>query len=147
AGRYVILGAFENDNLVRDPDLNIGGTSTLHVEIMPGQTTTADSFKGTGALDVLSPGADGPEQGTGAPTFEWDGASPEAPYDLIVFDAFGNVVWETDEPSHSGDNPMVLYGGPALEAGMYYQFRATSYHNGTAISATEDLRGVFFLAQ
>ena len=43
------------------------------------------------------------------------------------------------------------YAGPALETGLYYQFRATSFRdkNGvrTAISSTEDLTGVFqFLA-
>lgn len=35
------------------------------------------------------------------------------------------------------------YGGPALEAGMIYQFRATSIKDGTPISQTEDLKGVF----
>lgn len=43
---------------------------------------------------------------------------------------------------------MHAYDGPALEIGMFYQFRATSFRerNGprTAISTTEDLKGVFF---
>jgi hypothetical protein len=43
----------------------------------------------------------------------------------------------------------VQYGGPT-EAGMYYQFRATSWRDSggggdaTPISRTEDLKGVFF---
>ena len=42
-----------------------------------------------------------------------------------------------------------VYAGPALEEGMYYQFRVTSYrdkqHGGrTLISTTEDLKGVFY---
>ena len=37
-----------------------------------------------------------------------------------------------------------IYGGPALKAGMIYQFRATSIKNGgSPISLTEDLKGVF----
>mgnify|MGYP003512945731 CR=1 FL=1 len=32
---------------------------------------------------------------------------------------------------------------PALEAGMIYQFRATSIKDGVPISSTEDLKGVF----
>jgi hypothetical protein len=35
------------------------------------------------------------------------------------------------------------YGGPALTPGMYYRFRATSWKDGSPISRTEDLRGVF----
>jgi hypothetical protein len=42
------------------------------------------------------------------------------------------------------------WDGPALEPGMIYQFRATSFHDErdgrVYISATEDLRGVFQLA-
>ena len=41
----------------------------------------------------------------------------------------------------------VTYGGPALTSGMYYQFRVTSFkdtpNGSTALSRTEDLRGVF----
>ncbi len=56
----VVLAAFENDGLVRDPDTSIGGTTIVHIEVMAGQTQVdlAESFKVTGALDVVSPGAD-----------------------------------------------------------------------------------------
>jgi hypothetical protein len=39
----------------------------------------------------------------------------------------------------------VVYGGPALEGGMIYQFRATSLKGGVPIASTEDLRGVFLV--
>ena len=42
----------------------------------------------------------------------------------------------------------LVYAGPPLEVGMFYQFRVTSFRerNGprTAISTTEGLRGVFY---
>jgi hypothetical protein len=145
AGNYVILAAFENDGLVRDPDTSIGGTATQHVVVMAGMTTTADGFKVTEALEIFMPGAQGPEEITGSPTFAWQDDSSEDSYHGIVFDAFGNIIWEFDEPGHSGDDPSVPYAGPALESGMYYQFRVVSIKDLVNISATEDLKGVFFL--
>lgn len=145
AGRYVVLGAFENDNLVRDPDTSIGGTSTLHIEVTPGETTTVDGFKITGALEILSPGAQGPEQVQGLPTLSWNDDSSEDEYQVQVFDSFGNTVWETSIAGVSGGTPSVEYAGPALESGMYYQFRVTSKKDTVPISRTEDLEGVFFL--
>jgi len=44
-----------------------------------------------------------------------------------------------------GETVDVPYAGPALEVGMYYQFRATSFRDTGPISQTEDLRGVFFV--
>jgi hypothetical protein len=143
-GRYVVLAAFENDGLVRDPDLSIGGTSILHIQVTAGATTTVDGFKVTEALEVFAPGANGPEQVTAAPTLRWKDDSSEDEYQITVFDAYGEVVWELTEPGHSGSDPAVPYAGP-LEAGMYYQFRVTSFKNGSPISRTEDLRGVFYL--
>jgi len=144
-GRYVVLAAFENDNLVRDPDLSIGGTSVLHIDVVAGGTTAVESFKVTGALDVYGPGVDGPEAVTGTPTFSWKDDSSEDRYDLEVIDAYGDVIWTHEEPKHSGSDPAVAYGGPALEPGMYYQFRVTSRKDDTSLSRTEDLRGVFYL--
>ncbi len=64
----------------------------------------------------------------------------------MVYDAYGVLVWEADVPRVTGDATVrVPYGGPALEVGMYYQFRATSHRRDGPISTTEDLRGVFFL--
>lgn len=150
AGRYVVLAAFENDFLVRDPDPCIAGTAILHQEVVAGQDVeVSESFKVTGSLDVIAPGAMLPEPVTGTPTFSWKDDSSEDEYELVVLDTFGNTTWETIVPGASGDDPMVPYAGPALMAGMYYQFRATSVRvqpdKRCKISQTEDLKGVFFV--
>lgn len=152
-GRYVVLAAYENDGLVRDPDTNIAGTDIVHIEVT-GDGVTFDmpeSFKVTQALATISPGVDGPEAVTEAPLLEWEDDSSEDWYDVRVFDAFGEEVWNALEvPSVSGGgSASVQYEGP-LDPGMYYQFRVTSWRaqgNGDAspIATTEDLRGVFFL--
>jgi hypothetical protein len=152
-GRYVVLAGFENDGLVRDPDPNISGTQIAHVEMPnPGQPIEVESsFKVTEALAVVSPGAEGPEGVSGTPSFVWRDDSSEDFYSVVVYDAYGNLTWENQMvPSQSGgDNVTVMYGGPALTPGMYYQFRATSWRspggNPGPISQTEDLRGVFFV--
>lgn len=146
-GQYVVLAAFENDGLVRDPDTSIGGTATQEITVASAPVSVT-SFKITGALAVSSPGASGPQAITGTPSFVFDDDSSEDGYELRVFDGFGNVVWEKlDVPSVTGSaNVTVAYGGPALTKG-YYQFRATSFRDKqggrTYISATEDLKGVF----
>lgn len=151
-GRYVVLAAFENDGLVRDPDPNIAGTQIVTVEMgSPGTSVDLDdSFKITEALEVFSPGKDEPEAVSGTPTFEWADDSSEEFYTVVVYDAFGNLTWETEIPGVSGGEASVEYGGEPLESGMYYQWRATSWRqsgNGDPgpISTTEDLRGVFFV--
>lgn len=158
AGNYVVLAAFENDELVRDPDLSIGGTSLLRISVNSGQTTDVDGFKVTEALDVISPGASGPEAVTDPPTFVWEDDSSEKSYILEVFDSFGNKVWETVVDSVSGSMTVsATYdvdgsgAGTAdpLELDNFYQFRVTSKSavdgGGSSLSKTEDLRGVFFL--
>lgn len=57
----------------------------------------------------------------------------------------GMVCEEVAVPGASGGkNVSVPYAGLALKSGMIYQFRALSIKNGgSAISATEDLKGVF----
>ncbi len=152
-GRYVVLAGFENDGLVRDPDQLIAGTAIVTVEL-PGpdgpMVTLTDSFKVTEALDVVGPGRDLPEAVTAPPTLEWADDSSEEYYQVQVFNAYGDVVWEMMVPGVSGmDTVTVDYAGP-MTPGMYYQFRATSFRmpgggTATAISATEDLRGVFFV--
>ena len=153
-GRYVVLAAFDNDELVRDPDQTIGGTQIVRIEV-PDPTTgntidLAEGFKVTGALAVIAPGADGAEQIlTTSPTFEWEDDSSEDGYEIRVFDAFGNEVWNAELGPITG-SPTVThaYTGPDLVPGMFYQFRTTSFRekNGerTAISTTEDLAGVFY---
>jgi hypothetical protein len=152
-GKYVVLAAYENDDLVRDPDTNISGTDFVHLEVTGSATPIAisESFKVTQALATISPGVDGPEAVSEKPMLTWADDSSEDWYDLRVFDAFGNEVWQSLMiPGVSGSGDVsVQYEGP-LDPGMYYQFRASSWRqpgNGDAapISTTEDLRGVFYL--
>jgi hypothetical protein len=143
-GNYVALAAFENDFLVRDPDTAIGGTDIVHLTVSGGDTALPQSFKVTGSLEVVGP--DNEEVVSGTPSLSWEDDSGEDHYEVVVYDAFGNLVWEkTDVPGVSGSKEVVVpYEGPALEAGLLYQFRATSIKTGgSPISRTEDLRGVF----
>lgn len=147
AGTYKVLAGFENDFLVRDPDTSIGGTDLQEITVESGRDQTiAEGFKITGALGVVSPGAEVPEVVNGTPTFVFEDDSSEKGYIVRVFDVFGEVVWEKlDVPPVKGSKTVeVPYEGPALTPGFYYQFRAISLKDpATAISATEDLRGVF----
>jgi hypothetical protein len=153
-GDYVLLAAFENDRLVRDPDQSISGTQIVHFTVpdpsLGHDLTFSDGFKITEALAVVGPGSDGPQEITLAtPILEWADDSSEDGYEIDVFDAFGNHVWSTELVSVSGaESVRLTYAGPPLEIGMFYQFKATSFRerNGprTAISTTEGLRGVFY---
>jgi hypothetical protein len=151
AGEYVVLAAFENDDLVRDPDQNIAGTDFVTVTIDPAAGDTdvslADSFKITEALAVVSPGAERPEMVSAAPTLEWADDSSEDFYTVEVYNAYGDLVWDNDgqqvDRVTGSDTVSIDYGGPT-EPGMYYQFRVKSRKGDSPISATEDLRGVFY---
>ncbi len=149
-GTYRVLAAFENDDLVRDPDMSIAGTDIPEITVTAGQDVdVGESFKITEALAVTGPGAEGPELVTGTPTFIFADDSSEDGFTVVVYDALGNEVWRDDAiPGVSGSATVeVPYGGPALTEGIFYQFRATSYRDKqggrTNISRTEDLRGVF----
>lgn len=152
-GNYVVLAAFENDFLVRDPDPGISGTQIVHLEVpdpTDGNDITIDtSFKVTGALTMFGPGAEGPEavEDASALTFSWADDSSEDFYAIVVYDAFGNEVWaDPAVPRVTGGGVVdVDYAGPALTPGMYYQWRATSHRDTGPISTTEDLLGVFFI--
>lgn len=155
AGDYVVLAAFENDFLVRDPDPNIAGTQIVHISITADSTEVdiviGTSFKVTGALTMFGPGADGPEAVADASdlVFEWADDSSENRYVIQVFDAFGELIW-TDEnlPGVSGEAVVSIPyppSAPALIPGMYYQWRAISHRASGPISHTEDLLGVFFI--
>lgn len=151
AGRYRVLAAFENDGLVRDPDASISGTQILEVEVEAGQPIDlAESFKITNALAVVGPGSEALEEVEGAPTLEWTDDASENRYEVVVYDALGTEIWRDAEvPGVAGEGGVVQlpYGGPALATGMLHQFRVTSWRDGpqgsTALSRTEDLRGVF----
>jgi hypothetical protein len=144
-GNYVVLAAFENDFLVRDPDVGIGGTDIVRITVQDNSFVIQDSFKVTGALDVVSPDREQPVSGT--PSFVWVDDSGEDHYEIVVFDAYGTLIWEDLMiPGVSGEkNVTVPYAGTtALTPGVIYQFRATSIRTGgTSASRTEDLRGTF----
>ncbi|WP_434047064.1 MULTISPECIES: hypothetical protein [Sorangium] len=144
-GEYVILAAFENDALVRDPDTSIGGTELVRITVAGGDQPVQESFKVTGALAVVSPGASRMDEVSGTPAFVFEDDSSEDMYEVSLFDALGEKIWENLEvPRVSGsENVTVAYDGPELVPGMIYQFRATSKKDGTPISQTEDLKGVF----
>ena len=152
-GTYVVLAAFENDFLVRDPDPNIAGTQIVHQQ-MPDPTDGTEvaleaSFKITEALEMIGPGAEEPEavDPTQDVVFEWVDDSSEDNYEIVVYNAFGELVWEDLNVPRvtGGETVTVTYAGDPLEDGMYYQWRATSIGMGGPISNTEDLRGVFFV--
>jgi hypothetical protein len=149
AGEYVVLAAFENDGLVRDPDTSIGGTAIQHVTVGSDEGIVMDqSFKITEHLAIIGPGAEMPEPLRVPPTFRWSDDSSEDRYEIELYTALGDLVWEQRAvPSGRGESVELAYAGPTLVAGMVYQFRVTSFRdrNGvtTAISKSEDLRGVF----
>lgn len=143
-GNYAVLAAFENDFLVRDPDTAIGGTDIVHTTVSGESFVIDQSFKVTGSLDVISP--DNEQVVSGTPEFVWVDDSGEDHYEIVVYDVFGNLVWEKlDVPGVSGGGEVhVPYEGEALQSGLIYQFRATAIkQGGSPISRTEDLRGVF----
>jgi len=151
AGRYVIVAAFENDGLVRDPDLCQAGTDDVHIEVAAATPLMiGDSFKLTGALAVIQPGAMGAQSLEGTPSFSWIDDSSEDQYLVELFDSYGQQVWMHTMPGVNGGTPLVVYDGPALLPKMYYQFRTTSSRQTTGttrcnISRTEDLKGVFYV--
>ena len=151
-GRYVVLAAYENDDLVRDPDEGIAGTEIVHIEVpAQGEVELPQSFKVTGALQTVGPGVDELEKVTGTPELSWGDDSSEDGYELRIFDALGNLVYEDTEVPRMTGSETVSYSpeGVAFDSGMVYQFRVWSFRerNGgrTYISATEDLRGTFLV--
>jgi hypothetical protein len=152
-GEYYALAAFENDFLVRDESC-IGNTAIPTVTVSGGAVTFApsSSFKVTGALDVIGPGATGPEVVTGNPVFRWVDDSSEDFYVVQVLDPYGAEVWTANVPRVTGGSVEVPYAGPALRSGWTYQFRASSMRAGGCgggvdekIAQTEDLKGVFIV--
>lgn len=148
-GRYAVLAAFENDELVRDPDEGIGGTEVVFVDVAGVDIALDASFKVTEALAITSPGASGLETVSAIPDLIWADDSSEDGYELRIYDAFGELVFENTEiPGVSGSATVTgTWDGAEPVAGMIYQFRAWSFRDGAMgrsyISATEDLEGVF----
>jgi hypothetical protein len=146
-GRYVILAAFPDDQLVRDPDSCTSGTDIVHIEVADAPVDAPYSFKITEALSMISP-APGAVVADGIPTFSWVDDSSEDPYQIAVHDSFGAPVWSAEIPGASGADPSVTYDGASpLPGGLYYQVRVTSLRQGGTceISTTEDLAGVFYV--
>ncbi|MET0339767.1 MAG: hypothetical protein ABW252_02150 [Polyangiales bacterium] len=156
AGRYAVLAAFENDQLVRDPDQGIGGTDVVFVDVgtSGGTVSLAQGFKVTEALAVTAPGGSGIDTVARGPiALSWRDDSSEDGYLLRVHDALGNLVHENAAvPAVTGASTVsYTLDGAALTPGMLYQLRAYSFRERqggrTFISATEDLRGVFQVAR
>jgi hypothetical protein len=148
-GKYVVLAAFENDGNVRDPDPNISGTQIAHLTVANGTPSLSPSFKVTGAIQMVSPGAgETSELVTGTPKFSWKPYSSAKSYEVRVFDSQGTKMWEnlavSSDARNGAGNVEVAYAGPALAPGLIYQWRATAKGNaGNPISNTEELRGLF----
>ncbi|MGA9523046.1 MAG: hypothetical protein WBV82_16375 [Myxococcaceae bacterium] len=145
-GDYVVLAAFESDGLVRDPNTNTSGTELQRVTVSNGAANREATFKITDAVEIVSPGAGDTLEATSAiPTFTWVKYPQTQAYNVYVFDTFGNEVWSAVDLSlGSSGNVSLDYGGPALQSGQIYQWRAVAIANGgQPISQTEDLKGVF----
>ncbi len=147
-GKYVVLAAFENDGLVRDPDTSIAGTQIVHFTIPNNNsyTISLDNFKITEALEIVSPGANGIEEVTANPVFAWKDDSSEDEYHFELYNVYGDIVHTKTLPKSGGDDITYTYDGPVLENGMFYQFKVVSWKDkdgGTNISVTEDLKGIF----
>ncbi|HRZ79432.1 MAG TPA: hypothetical protein P5044_05460 [bacterium] len=149
AGNYVVLAAFENDFLVRDPDPNIAGTQIVHIQFPhpdDGWTVELDNFKITEAIEIVSPGFDTVEevQSADALKFIWKNDSSETHYKVELFNSLGMVIWEKTIPTVEGSADLELdYDGDPIFG--YFQWRVTSLKTGAPISTSEDLRGMFHI--
>lgn len=157
-GKYVALAAFENDQLVRDPDEGISGTDIVHLTVdgSEAEVELEQSFKVTQALAMITPEPNDELaifEPASDPSFAWADDSSEDGYEVRIYDAFGRMVHENTEVARVTGSSEVAYTwtGAELEPGMIYQLRAWSYRDDRGsggrsyISATEDLRGVFLV--
>jgi len=141
-GTYEVLASFPNDGLVKDPDPGQAGTETP-VVTFAGNTVDAGTFKITDPVDMVGPDANARISGT--PTFSWTAYPQTDHYQVDVFDSQGNPVWSLPDLPRADS---VVYAGPALQPGSYYQWRITSFARASntpsrPISRSEDLRGVW----
>ena len=150
-GSYVVLAAFENDFLVRDPDPNIAGTQIVHFTMPEAGSyeRSIDAFKITGSLNIISPGGgDTPEGLADLMEVVFTDDSSEDQYKLVLYNMYGDTIWEKTILGQSGGaNVTVAYDGPALENGVYYQWNVTSFRKGGPISTSEDLKGIFYVTE
>ncbi|HPS31627.1 MAG TPA: carboxypeptidase-like regulatory domain-containing protein [bacterium] len=149
AGKYVVLAAFENDYLVRDPDPNISGTQIVHITFpdpVDGWNVELENFKITEAIEIISPGAETIEEVESADAliFKWKNDSSETHYKVELFNSLGMIIWEKTIPTIAGDADLELdYDGDPIFG--YFQWRVTSLKTGAPISTSEDLRGLFHI--
>jgi hypothetical protein len=144
-GDYVVLAAFENDGLVRDPNTNTSGTAIQRVSVVNGVANRDAAFKVTDAIQLSAPGAGDEVEKTGAtPTFSWMKYASAKSYQVLLFDTFGNEVWHSPDGSLGQDATSIVYNGAPLQSGRIYQWRALAFGQaGQTISLTEDLKGIF----
>jgi len=142
-GRYVVLAAFENDDNVRDPDPGISGTQVQRITVSNGAVTgaSAPSFKVTAAVGLVSPGRDAVDTTSATPTFTWQAFSNADAWVVRVFDTQGAELWQ--RPIAEKATTSLVYAGPALTAGRYYQWRITAMRRMAPTSQSEELRGLF----
>ncbi len=144
-GEYVVLAAFENDHLVRDPDPNMAGTELQYLTVANGAPSAEPTFKVTIAITIVSPGAgDAIETVSATPTFSWAPYSSAKSYEVMVFDVFGvqqGVTAVLNAQALSGD-PSHTHEG-VLAPGIYLWRVLAKGQNGNPISVSEELRGVF----
>jgi hypothetical protein len=154
-GRYVVMPAYGIDGLVMAPDQTQGGTRMVTIEIPDKGSRNIElleALRVNAALSIEGPGADGPEAVKSAtPIFMWGDDAGEAGFELVVVNSLGEKIWDTDvEPENTSETAQIIYAGPTLKKGMYYQFRVQSYKDQMSsrvyLRGTEELRGVFFLA-
>ena len=146
-GRYVVLAGYENDGMVRDPDPNIAGTQLQRI-MVDGADVVGGDFKVTSAIVIQSPGAEGLEETSATPTFRWAAYPSAKSYDLTVFDARGNVTWGPVSLANTVQVTGASYAGEPLQPGGIYQWRLLARGNaGNPISLSEDLKGVFRVAE
>lgn len=169
-GTFDIVASLENDGYVLDPD-SVVKFGVPQVTIVAGGSITGEDFDVTGSIELTNPAlkADGsvPEL-SDTPTFTWVKNSSYASatdYAIEVVDESGTTVWggfslNTStgilEPSVTvaqGNNPSIVYAGPSLTPGRYYQLRVYARDvldaagNFKLLSASETLDGLFKVAQ
>ena len=132
-GLYLIGQGHRVAVLAVDPSSTVSGGSI--------SGASSPSFKVTGAVALVSPGASGVDTSSATPTFTWTVYSNADAYELKVFDTLGQQAWTTA----IGDKATttLAYGGPALTAGQFYQWRVVALRRGAPTSQTEELRGLF----
>jgi hypothetical protein len=157
-GTYVVLGAFENDFLVRDTG---GGSAPPPVITVAGAPydLTSSPIKITGAVTLEAPFPALPAPfadvapvtvsagATPSPSFAWTAYPAGLAYDAAIVDEFGATVWS--QVGIAGTIHDVTPALGALAKPGYYQFRVKAYQNSTGgpvlASQSEDLMGVFYL--